>query len=32
MDYGWNHLETNENDAMQKPLVVKNLPIDKCEL
>ncbi|WJX25430.1 Carnitine O-acetyltransferase mitochondrial [Trifolium repens] len=29
MEYGWNHLETNENDAMQKPLVVKNLPIDK---
>jgi hypothetical protein len=44
MEYGWSHLETNENDENQKPLLVKEdvstdypliaqyLAKDKCEL
>jgi len=44
MEYGWSHLETDENDTYQKPLVVKEdvstdypfvakyLAIDKCEM
>jgi hypothetical protein len=31
MEYGWSHLETNEKEAIQKPLVVKNLAIDNCK-
>jgi len=31
MEYGWSHLETNEKEAIQKPLVVKNLALDNCK-
>jgi len=31
VEYGWSHLETNEKDAIQKPLVAKKLAIDNCK-